>query len=175
MNASVSTVDQQRTSGGGLNDADDERQQAPRGHVVDRRAGQRDDAELRLASCRRSDRIRASTGNAVIDMATPRNSAKLVNGTSLVENARVQIEGQRRCPARTAATMLGVRDRDGGVDLAAQQIGIQLEADQEHVEDDAELGDDAEERGDRRRQDERDRPSGAERARGATARAGCRR
>src|SRR5687768_9398365 len=35
---------------------------------------------------RRSDRMRASTGNAVIDIAIPRNSAKFVNGTSLVEN-----------------------------------------------------------------------------------------
>src|SRR5262245_9660714 len=34
----------------------------------------------------RSARILASTGNAVIDMATPQNNAKLMNGTSLVEN-----------------------------------------------------------------------------------------
>ena len=33
----------------------------------------------------RSARMRASTGNAVTDIATPRNSAKWVNGTSLVE------------------------------------------------------------------------------------------
>ncbi len=30
--------------------------------------------------------IRAKTGNAVIDIATPMNSAKLVNGTSLIDN-----------------------------------------------------------------------------------------
>jgi hypothetical protein len=29
--------------------------------------------------------MRAKTGNAVIDMATPKKSAKLVNGTSLVD------------------------------------------------------------------------------------------
>src|SRR5207248_7020323 len=34
----------------------------------------------------RSVRIRARTGNAVIDIATPMKSAKLVNGTSLVES-----------------------------------------------------------------------------------------
>ena len=35
---------------------------------------------------RRSVRMRARTGNAVIDMATPMNRAKLVNGTSLLES-----------------------------------------------------------------------------------------
>jgi hypothetical protein len=34
----------------------------------------------------RSARMRASTGNAVTDMAIPMNSAKLVNGTSLLES-----------------------------------------------------------------------------------------
>ena len=34
----------------------------------------------------RSVRMRASTGKAVIDIATPMNSAKLVNGTSLDES-----------------------------------------------------------------------------------------
>ena len=71
--------------GARLHDADDERQQAPRRHVVDRRARQRDDAERACCVMPRSARMRASTGNAVIDIATPMNSAKLVNGTSLVE------------------------------------------------------------------------------------------
>ena len=33
-----------------------------------------------------SERIRASTGKAVIDIVMPMNSAKLVNGTSALEN-----------------------------------------------------------------------------------------
>jgi hypothetical protein len=33
-----------------------------------------------------SERIRASTGNAVIDIASPRNRAKLVKGAPLAEN-----------------------------------------------------------------------------------------
>ncbi len=38
--------------------------------------------------CRpRSVRMRASTGKAVIDIDTPRNSAKTVNGTSRVESS----------------------------------------------------------------------------------------
>ena len=90
-------------------------------------------------------------------MATPMNSAKLVNGTSLVENrgyrysASADAEHERQDDA-------GVRDGDGGVHLAAEQVGIELEADQEHVEDDAQLRDDAEERRHVRREDEADRP-----------------
>ena len=85
-----------------LRDADDERQQAPGRDVVDGGARQRERAEVGRASCRRSVRMRASTGNAVIDIATPRNSAKLVNGTSLVEKPRIETERQRRPRARTA-------------------------------------------------------------------------
>ena len=59
-----------------LRDADHERQQAPRGDVVDRGAGERDDAERACLCMPRSVRMRASTGNAVTDIDTPRNSAK---------------------------------------------------------------------------------------------------
>jgi hypothetical protein len=40
------------------------------------------------------------------------------------------------------------------VNLTAQQFGIELESNQEHVKDDAQLRHDAEERDDRRRQNE---------------------
>ena len=69
-----------------LRDADDKGQQAPGGHVVDRGAAERDDAQLGVLHSR-SVRMRASTGNAVIDIAMPMNSAKLVNGTSASANA----------------------------------------------------------------------------------------
>ena len=62
-----------------LSDSDHERQQAPGRHVVDRRAADRDDAQRSVFHCR-SVRMRASTGKAVIDIAMPMNSAKLMNG-----------------------------------------------------------------------------------------------
>ena len=89
----------------------------------------------------RSVRMRASTGNAVIDIATPMNSAKLVNGTSAVPNrgyshsARIAAQQKRRDDA-------GVRDGHRGVGPRAQQPGVELQADQEHVQDDADLRDD---------------------------------
>ena len=63
----------------------DERQQAPRRRIACRRAGERDAAERRYLSDPRSFTMRASTGNAVIDIATPMNRANVVNGTSLDE------------------------------------------------------------------------------------------
>ena len=46
--------------------------------------------------------MRASTGKAVIDIATPMNSAKLVNGTSVGAQSRIEPQRQNRCPAETA-------------------------------------------------------------------------
>ena len=98
--------------------------------------------------------MRASTGNAVIDIATPRNSAKLANGTSLVEN-----RGYRY---RASAAPRTNGSDDAGCEMATvarscprSSIRVQLEPDQEHVEDDAQLRDDAERRRHGRRQDER--------------------
>ena len=54
-----------------------------------------------VRSSPRSVRMRASTGNAVIDIATPMNRAKLVNGTALVGDGRVQPQGQGRPERRT--------------------------------------------------------------------------
>ena len=71
--------------------------------------------------------------------------------------------------------MLGDRDRDGDRRrVLRSSVQIELEADQEHVEDDAELRDDAEKRRRVRREQPRLQPR-AQRGRAATARAGCRR
>src|SRR5581483_9108371 len=60
---------------------------------------------MRVVWMRRSVRMRASTGNAVTDMDTPRNSAKQLNGTSLDEN-RGYKESARVQPNRNGAMML---------------------------------------------------------------------
>ena len=120
-----------------------------------------------------SARMRASTGNAVIDIATPRKSAKCVNGTSLVEKRGIEIERERR-PEHERQRDARVRRRQRRSQLAAQHVAVQLEADEEHVDDDAELREHAEigrhvaAAGDRRRPP-------ARRGRAATGRAGCRR
>ena len=54
---------------------------APSGDVVDRGARDGDRSQAAAAACLRSARIRASTGNAVMLMAAPMNSAKLVKAT----------------------------------------------------------------------------------------------
>ena len=83
----------------------------------------------------RSVRMRASTGKAVTDIATPMNSAKLVNGTSLDDEARIEAQ-RERAPSRNGTTMLGVRDADDRVAGArGARAGFELEPDQEHVED----------------------------------------
>ena len=88
-------------------------------------------------SIRRSVRMRASTGNAVIDIATPMNSANAVKPSVGRDEA---VDGHReREPERQ-------RERDAGVrDAAAWRRGpagrgVELEPDQEHVEDQPEVG-----------------------------------
>ena len=103
-----------------LRHADDEGQQAPRRHVVNGRARQGHDAQIGPVHPR-SVRMRASTGKAVIAMATPRNRAKLVNGTSRLDEPGIEEQGQA-APSRNGSDDAGVRDghrRVGPVDAAA--------------------------------------------------------
>ena len=94
-------------------------------------------------SMRRSTRMRASTGNAVIDIDTPMKSAKATNFVSgpdqLVDRERHrEAEHHRQRDAH-------VRDRGDLADPALDLAQVELQADQEHVEDQAELGDHADE------------------------------
>ena len=110
---------------------------------------------------RRSARIRASTGNAVIDIDTPMNSANATNflsgPTQLVQRQRDRDAEQHR--DRDAR----VRDRRGLRDLALELAAVDLEPDQEHVEDQPEVRDRAD-RGQRVGWEERGLQVGRDRA-----------
>ena len=65
----------------GLHDGDHHGQQAPGGDVVHRRAGDARCCRGRTGTSGALSRMRASTGKAVMLMATPMNRAKALNGT----------------------------------------------------------------------------------------------
>ena len=104
-------------------------------------------------SIRRSARIRASTGNAVIDIDTPMNSA---NGDELLVRAEQLVERQRHRDAEQHRQRdARVRDRRGLRDFALELTAIDLEPDQEHVEDQPEVGHHPERRQDVAREERR--------------------
>ncbi len=59
----------------------------------------------RVCCIRRSVKMRANTGNAVIEVATPMNRAKLVNDTALLESRGYRISA-RAAPNTNGTTML---------------------------------------------------------------------
>ena len=93
----------------------------------------------------RSPRMRASTGNAVIDIDTPMNSANDANGTPAGASDSNSTNASAP-PSANGTTMLACEMTIVIDDARAQHAEVELEADQEHVEDDADLRDDAEER-----------------------------
>ena len=89
-------------------------------------------------SIRRSARIRASTGNAVIDIATPMNRA---NATNFLLRPHQLVQRQRHRDAeqhRHRDARVGDRCRLRGP--ALELIAVDLETHQEHVEDQPEVG-----------------------------------
>ncbi len=104
----------------------------PCGHVV--RRGQHPNATVPsvVRSILRSVRMRASTGNAVMDIATPMNSAKLVERHPGRGERLIQRQSQRRAE-HEGHHDAGVRDRDGRTCLFPEPCGIQFQPDQEHV------------------------------------------
>ena len=86
----------------------------------------------------RSVRMRASTGNAVTDIAAPRKSA---NGSRPVD---VVVGRPARGPAPTpspnGSRIEPTRDGDGDPLLAAHQRVVELVADDEHEQHQAEVG-----------------------------------
>ena len=117
-----------------IHDTDRKGQKTPGGDIVDRRAVSAS-APSFVCVMRWSARMRASTGNAVIDIATPRNSAKCVNGTSLVEAG---IEKRASSEPRTnGARCSRARSPRWRARRLAQLSGVQLETDEEHVQDHA--------------------------------------
>ena len=98
-------------------------------------------------SMRRSTRIRASTGNAVIDIETPMNSAN-------AGEAAVRADQRRRSAAPPRARRSSGsprrcwRSRRSGEMRPLSWREVDLEPDEEHVEDQPEVGRDADERDD---------------------------
>ena len=92
--------------------------------------------------------MRASTGNAVIDIATPMNSAKDVNGTSR-STSRGYSQSASAAPSRNGATMLACEIATRGVRRACAAAPGRARADQEHEQDDADLREHADQRRDR--------------------------
>ena len=94
----------------------------------------------------RSARMRASTGNAVIDMATPRNraNARKLDGPSVHHVVLgVQIGREQEAEAERQDDR-DQRDRDRDLLPALDEREVHLEPDEEHEEDDPELGQDVE-------------------------------
>ena len=85
-----------------------------------------------------SDRIRASTGNAVIDIATPRNSMKCMKGTPA--GARPLVQPGRQPDAEDKRQRdAGERDAYRSSQLTFQALRVELNSDQKHVKHDAQL------------------------------------
>ena len=106
--------------------------------------------------------MRASTGNAVIDIATPRKSANDVNGTPGGANGS-KSASDKPAPSTNGTTMLACEIATVIDRCCAAALQIELEADEEHEEDHAELRDDAEKRRRVRRQQQGLDASGARR------------
>jgi hypothetical protein len=123
--------------------ADDQRQQAPGGDVVDGGAG-KGIAPMRVPCSPRSVRIRARTGKAVTDIATPENSAKMGEGDVARREPRVENQSQRRAQQERGHDA-GVGNGHRGVGSSPEHPEIELQTDQEHVEDHAHLGEDRQE------------------------------
>ena len=159
--------------GGRLRHADDECQQAPRDDVVDGRAGQRHDAHRRalqaaVAEDAREDRERRDRHRHAEKQGEGREGrhpAAPASRTAASASAAPSAKGTTM-PACEIAIVVG--------GAAAQRAEIELEADQEHVEDHAELCDHVEERR-RIRGQEDGRGSRARCVPAATVRAECRR
>ena len=89
--------------------------------------------------CRlRSVRMRASTGKAVMLMAAPMNRATERNRISLIEHVGIEIERQPRAEQERRDDA-DVADDHGGVPAVADQLGVQLQPDQEQEEDHPDL------------------------------------
>ena len=69
-----------------------------------------------------------------------------MNGTSAVARSRIQPQRQDRAEQETATTMLACEMATVAWARDLQQPGVELQADQEHVQDDADLRDDAQRR-----------------------------
>ena len=134
-----------RLGGRRLHHADDERQQAPRDGIVDGGAGQRERAHRRL-----------------LQSAIAEDARQHREGGDRHRHAEEQQEGGERhagaapamsnstsasaLPSAKGTTMLACEIDDRHREARAQHAEVELEADQEHVEDDADLRDDAEKR-----------------------------
>ena len=100
----------------------------------------------------RSAMIRASTGNAVMLIATAVKSANTIGGTCAGGEPLVQVERQHD-PQAERHRDAGVADDDSGARPLAQPADVELHADREHEQDHAELAEELQERKRRRREE----------------------
>jgi hypothetical protein len=138
MKTSVSTKDN-RARGGGLRHADNQRQQTPRRHVVGGRAGESDDSELGLADATvsqdTSEYRECGDRHRHADEECEAGERDVVR-----RQPREQVNREHRSQHEWRDDA-GVRDEDRRLSAPADQIGVEAEADEEHIEDHAYLGD----------------------------------
>ena len=106
--------------------------------------------------------IRASIGKAVIDIAAPMKSAASPIETFSAKSAVSPWNAQRdERPERERGQDARPRDGHGAPRPAAQELDVEVEADEEHVEDETDLRDDVDDRHHRLREERPPAPAGA--------------
>ena len=132
------------TEASGTRDRDDEREDAPRRHVVDRRARDRHGAQLRVqqTALDQDAREHGERRDAHRGAHEQREGGE---GHRRRRETRVEVESQDRAE-RERDDDARMADHDRGVAAPTQHLAVELEADEEHEQDEAHLAEHAEQR-----------------------------